>query len=196
MTYISGKSSNKIVHHSGCRYIKMIPKCNRKYFLSMNDAMDIGYSQCRYCSGIEKYLREEKRFIKPYCKKYGIYYGFNPKDGSVDIVSSSGKWKIILEKHHKRLVLYHKNNHVVRLDDPIPGYHKQKSASSSLNGHFEYIVDHDEYRKNNPIYGNHKKKRGTKARRRLRIREEKYRKIQGMRFVNNLLDELAVGNIS
>ncbi len=97
MCYICGKSSNKIVHNQICRYVKMMPKKNKKYFNDLQEALEAGYKQCRYCAQIERYLRKENKDLERFCKSKGIYYFFNPDDGSLDVLSKSGKWKVIVK---------------------------------------------------------------------------------------------------
>ena len=193
MSYICGKSRNKIVHHLGCRYIKIIPMQNQRHFSSFKEAAEAGYVQCKYCAGIEKYLREENKVIRNYCVSHGIYYAFNASDGSLDVISHSGKWKIVVEKYPNVIGLYHQNNNVIRKRDFVPGFHKQNARFDTLMGYMSYIVDHDIYRFNNPIYENSKKKmgRGIKAQRNIKFRENKLRKLHSISYVNNILDKIS-----
>ena len=199
MCYICGKSSNKIVHYKSCRYVKMIPDKNKKFFNSAKEAEDAGYVQCKYCSYIQKYLRKENTELEKYCKAKGIYFYFGRKDGSLDIISKSGKWKIIVNGRKNLIWLYHKNSHGFDKNDSfIKGYHSQKVRSSTLMGYMKYIVEHDEYRAANPLYSSQKSNtvKGSRKWKKQQKREKKIRKMQGVRYVTELLNNMSLGNIA
>ena len=199
MCYVCGKSSNKIVHTQGCRYVKMMPEKNRKYFSNLKDASDAGYVQCKYCSHIKKYLNREEKQLEKYCRPNGVYFYFNSADGSLDVISRSGKWKIIVNGQKHFIWLYHKNNHGSRFGDLVPGYHSQKIRSSSLMGYMSYIVEHDRYREENPLYERQKHTntvKGSKKWKKDQRRAYRMRKTQSIRYVNALLENMACGNIA
>ncbi len=190
--YICGKSKNKIVHRPDCRYMKIIPTRNRKEFATFNEAEQEGYIQCKYCAGIIRLLRAEAKNIRKYCVLNGIIYDFNTKDGALDLISHSGKWKIVLERYPDVIGLYHQNNNVIKKNGFVPGFHKQKARCDSLLGYMEYIVSHDAYRTKNPIYEQARKKmgRGRKAQRKIKRREVELRRIHNFVYVNNILDKI------
>lgn len=91
MCYVCGKSRNKIVHRTGCRYVSMIPNQNRKYFMTLTEAEEAGYVQCRYCAYIRKYMDNEKNELVSFCRQNGLYCAFNCRDGALDVISHTGK---------------------------------------------------------------------------------------------------------
>ncbi len=195
MCYICGKSSNKIVHTMDCRYVKMIPEKNRKLFRTYKNASEAGYIQCKYCAPILKYLDREEQELTRYCRANGLFYSFNRNDGSIDVVSRSGKWKIIINGKKQFIWLYHKNVNGAWPDDFIPGYHSQRTRSSSLMGYMRYIVEHDRYRVENPLYESQRHPnaiKGSKKWNKDRRREVRARKTQDIRYVLNLIDSLAM----
>lgn len=198
MCYVCGKSANKIVHTTNCRYVKMMPNKNKKYFHTLKEAAEAGYVQCKYCAHIEKYLRREDKALDSYCRPNGVYYYFNPADGAIDVISRTGKWKIIVNGQKHFIWLYHKNNHGANPNDLVPGFHSQKVRRSSLMGYMEYIVAHDQYRTENPLYDRQVKQMGTgaKARKNTRRREKKMRRTQSIRYVMTLLDSMSDGVIA
>ena len=198
MGYICGKSNNKIVHNDACRYVKMIPKDNRKYFDAIEDAMEEGYKHCRYCSRMNKYMHQEKN-LKIYCKSNGLFYRFNVRDGAIDVVSRSGRWKIITTggKHHY-IHLYHRNyTNCKGSKEKISGYHKQRVMSENLQGYMEYIVDHDRFRMNNPLFEEQLKKfpsnvkKGTKMWKWKRYCEEKRRLVMNDNYAEGIAEIMA-----
>ena len=72
MCYICGGSRNKIIHNMDCRYVKMIPEKNRRYFNNPKDIAEAGYVRCKYCAYIMKYLRKEKKEIERFCRMASI----------------------------------------------------------------------------------------------------------------------------
>lgn len=193
MSYVYGKSRNRIVHMNGCRYTKMIQ--HKEYFSTLKEASDAGYVQCRYCSKIMKYLNSENKQLKDYCISNGVYFYFDPADGSVDVISRSGRWKIIVNGQRNQIWLYHRNNPGTNTDGFVPGYHSQKIRSSSLMGYMNYIVEHDRYRQENPLY-ECQKRAGIKGSKGEKRRAEKIRRMQSIRYVNELIDSMARGKIA
>lgn len=193
MCYICGKSSNKIIHFPTCGYVQQIPKKNRKYFEELKDATDNGYVYCRRCARIALDIRREKKDLSSFCRKNGIVYQFNPSDGALDVLSPSGEWKIVVsgKKHH--LWLYHKNESGRKTEGPFPGFHSQKVCRDTICDYMKYIIGHDIYRIDHPLYGvpDKKPKPGTKAWRKLLKREKAARRRRSIRYVIKLLDEVA-----
>lgn len=199
MCYVCGKSNNKIVHTMGCRYVKMMPDKNRKFFHTLKEASEAGYVQCKYCAHIKKYLSREEKQLEGFCRPNGVYYYFNPVDGSIDVISRSGKWKIIVNGQRHFIWLYHKNNHGSNYGDLVPGYHSQRIRSSSLMGYMSYIVEHDKYREENPLYDrqkHHNAEKGSKKWKKDQRRAKNMRKTQSIRYVMNLLDEMSAGRVA
>lgn len=199
MCYVCGKTGNKIVHSMGCRYVKMMSEKNKKYFNSLKEAFEAGDKQCKYCAYINKYLKKEEKELERFCRPNGVYYYYNPSDGSLDVISHSGKWKIIVNGQKNYIWLYHKNSRGSNYRDFVPGYHSQRIHSSSLMGYMRYIVEHDKYRENNPLYERQKHTntvKGSKKWKKDQRRAEQIRRKQSIRYVNELLENMARGNIA
>ena len=109
MCYVCGKSRNKIAHSPDCRYVKMIPEQNKKYIMSRRMVADTDYRFCKCCAPILQYLRRERQDLDNYTRATGLSYTFNPSDGSLDIISKSDVWKIIVNGGQDFIWLYHKN---------------------------------------------------------------------------------------
>lgn len=188
MCYVCGESRNKMVHKMNCRYAVMIPDKNRKYFATLREAGEAGYVQCKYCAYIRKYMKEERKELSDFCRKNGLYYEFNREDGALDVISRTGRWKIIVNGKRHFIWLYHKNLRGGRKDSFVPGYHSQKICRSTLIDYMKYIAEHDQYRMENPLYESQKAGRGKRARAEQRQQAQKVRKWQSIRYVTELLN--------
>lgn len=198
MCYICGKSRNKIVHSSECRYVKMIPEKNRKYYKNVKDAYKDGYVNCKYCAHIKEYLAREEKNLKNICNINGVLYYFNVADGSLDVISKSGKWKIIVNGQRNFIWLYHKSKFGERKGDLVPGYHSQKVRCSTLEGYMNYIVEHDRYREDNPLYDWQKHTNspvGSKKWKKDQRKAKKVRRSNSINYVMELLNNMSVGNL-
>ena len=129
----------------------------------------------------------------------GIYYYFNHADGTIDVISRSGKWKIIVNGQKHFIWLYHKNTNGSEMRGLVPGYHSQSVRRSTLMGYMRYIKGHDEYRENDPLY-NYQKHSGVSKRSKNwgndQRRAERIRRTQSIRYVVELLENRALGNIT
>ena len=203
MCYVSGKSTNKIVHRLDCRYVKMMPAKNKKYFSRFKEASDAGYVQCKYCAPIKEYLKKEEKDLRSYCNGNGLFYSFNNSDGSLDIISRTGKWKIIVNGQKNFIWLYHMNtdyrHDTSKFSDMVPGYHSQNVRKSTLLGYMSYIVNHDNFRHENPLYGKYyhpNRIKGSKRWRKERKRADRIRRAQSIDYVLSLLDGMSAGVFS
>ena len=193
MCYICGKSDNKIAHSRDCRYVKLIPEKNRKYFGNRRSAREAGYGYCKCCAYIMQYVRKEKKALDDYSQATGLTYSFNRQDGSLDIKSRSDEWKIVVRGKDETIRLYHKNQLDLGEESGIPGYHMQKVLKGTVLGYLDYIVKHDVFRERNPFgQSRRRSKRYNPAARRMMIeakkkadRMSKIRKIQRQRRKDN-----------
>ena len=193
MCYICGMSDNKIAHSWDCRYVKLIPEKNRKYFDYRRSANEAGFGYCKYCSYVMRYVRKEKKALDDYCQATGLTYSFNRQDGSLDIKSRSDEWKIVERGRDHSLRLFHKNQLDLGEESIIPGYHNQKITRGTVLGYLDYIVKHDIFRERNPIgQGRRRSGRYNPAARRMMIearkkadRMSKIRMIQRQRRKDN-----------
>ncbi len=195
MSYVCGRSSNRIVHRNDCRYVKMIPVKNRKFFATAEEARAEGYSCCKYCSHIWRYVEKEKDALDAFCSKNGLVYSFNRTDGFLDIDSRQDRWKIIVngKKHH--IFLYHRNTKINLKPERtlVPGFHGQKTISPTVLGYLKYISGHDEYVEE--LTKAHKKKskpvKGTKRYWKMVRREQKGVRRKQIRNVLEIIDRIS-----
>ena len=151
MFYSCSKTS-KIIHNPRCGHLIHIPRENQFFFGTdeiLESALRDGYGFCMDCSFLGRKLKKERLIIDRICEKNQIHYWFNRKDGTLDIVSRYDVWKIIVRGDNNTIALYHKNTRPYGTSD-VPGYHRQKAHSTSLNRFFRSIVVHDEYRFRHP----------------------------------------------
>lgn len=144
------------------------------------------------CKAMDRLFIGEEDIVKEFCKENGVYYYINNVEESIDIISKSGKWKIVVDNVYGNMCLYHKNtNNVIEKCD-IPGYHLHVTNSNYIIEYFMHIVEHDKYREENPLYKCQIKKtiKGSKKWNKMQKRARKMRRIQKIRYVNNLLDSI------
>lgn len=200
--YIHGESGNKIFHKGNCSYVKMIPIERRHIFFSLQEALKAGYIPCKHCSSVySRLMRQEKKSLESFCIPKGICYFFNSQEGALEVISKSGKWKIVGTDDNTEIVLYHKNAKVQRKKGIIPGYHLQKATSKTLLGYMEYIANHDTYRDDNPLSAKDaevakRKKPGSKKWKKFQEKAEALKKRRDENYVMELLDNMSRGNIS
>jgi len=173
MCYVCGRSRNKIAHTLSCRYVKMIPDKNRRYFYNRREITESGYGYCKYCAPILKFIKREKKDLDNYSRATGLSYSFDPADGSLNVISRTDTWKIIVNGRMSFIWLYHKNYFDAEEESMIPGYHFQSVRKSTILGYFEYIARHDIFRELNPL--DEKKKRPKKAKNSWSVRKAQTR---------------------
>ena len=199
MCYVWSKSEEKIFHSADCRYVKCIKDENKIYFKTLKEATGAGYRQCKCCSYIQEYLDRENSRIEGFCKQNGIYYYIDLCDGALNVISKTGKWKIIVNGRYHNIWLYHKSILGTYDDEYITGYHSQKAFSKSLMGYMKYIVNHDGFRQDKPLCrasAHLNCTKGSKKWKRVQKHAEKARKQQSIQYVLNLLDNMSTGNIA
>ncbi len=195
MGYVcSCNSENNLFHWHKCRYVKMIAKKNRIEITTTKEARDQGYKYCKCCSTMMRKLQDERLEAEQFGKRHGIQMIFDRDDGAIDVVSKSGRWKLVYNSKKDHVFLYHKNNSKVpHKDDFISGYHYQSAYSDSLLGYLEYIYEHDSYRMNNPLYAQKFEISCDKGGKKRKNRQRKKQRKQSIRYVNYLLNGMASG---
>ena len=197
MCYVCGLNSKR-VHNINCRYVKRMSESGKMTFATYKEARLSGYEPCKYCVSIRKYLKREKKQIEEYCKPYGIHFFLNQSDASVEALSKSGKWKIVVDDETQDLLLYHYSNGTLKQSDVIPGYHRQNVKRNKLLGYLKYIYQHDKFREAHPLYTrqtNPNVMKGSKKWKKQKNHEDKMRRTQSIRYVTELLNNMALGNI-
>lgn len=146
---------------------------------------------------IESYLNMEKKELDSYCRDNGLYYRLNSEKSTLDVISKSGEWKIVVDGDENLIRLYHRNHHWTKERSLILGYHRQYISSDTLMGYMKYIVNHDMYREENPLYKHlvdSKTVKGSKRWKKNQQKAERVRKSRRIRYVNAILDSISLGN--
>ena len=198
MYYYCKKSSRKIIHKVECAYISSIDINDIGWFESLTEAYEHGYRLCKHCSPLFKHYKNERDKILEYCQNRGLSVWLGDK--GISIHSLKSRWKIALDdKDH--MILYHKNDFETSRDylSEIKGYHYQGDVRCDrIVEYLEYIVEHDRYRLNNPVYVPKKKKehslpkKGTKRYKKAQKKLEKHKRIQAIKNVISLIDSISV----
>lgn len=195
MPYASIHSKMRIVHRDDCRYVKAVSPENERHFYTLRKAASEGFVHCLCCAPMQKYLRKEKDALDSFCKRNGLFYSFNRSDGSLDVISRTGKWKIIVNGQKDFIWLYHKS--LFRQEDSfVPGYHSQNVRKSTLLGYLQYVAAHDGYRKEEPLYDFQKRGTGRQCRRDQERQAKKIRRKQSIIYVTELLNGMSKGVIA
>ena len=195
MFYYSKKSRKKVIHLDTCSIKGRIHDNNLEYFESLQEAYKKGYRLCRHCSPLVRQYRQVKNDSCTYSLKKGIRFYYT--DNAVVVKTSFSKWKIVVAETGKRLALYHKNTYKSAHDAEslVEGYHLQNIRKGSIQGYFEYIANHDDYRLANPVYVPPKTKKkelprkGTKRYKSQQRREEQKARKHSIWRTLALIDE-------
>jgi hypothetical protein len=197
------KSSRKIVHYSGCRYLKTHMDDNWGTFDSLAEAHAAGYRLCKCCSPIARHYRLEQKQILQYCAEAGL--SCYQTDGSVNVTTPYSRWKIITSGRKNLLFLYHQNTNPYWKDDGhisiIPGYHSQAIRKDSIVEYLKSIVEHDAYRQIHPAYIPKPPKaerapapKGSKRWHKEQRKATRLKRRSEIRNVMNLIDQLQAAN--
>lgn len=198
MYYYNKKSAKKIIHTFECFHIVHTCIEDIGWFETLKEAYQQGYRFCKHCNPLFKYYKAENKEIIDFCRKNGLSVILRNKN--ILVCSIKSNWKITLDKNN-RIVLYHKNEFETNRDylSEINGYHLQGDARrDSIVSYLNYIIRHDDYRMQNPIYISKKEKesppprKGTKRYKSLQRRIEKYERKKAIRNVLDLIDSLSI----
>lgn len=198
MLFYAEKSSRKIVHYSGCKYLTKRMTKSRGSFDSIEDAHLAGYRLCKCCSPIARHYQKERRQILNFCAAEGL--SCYQSDGRIIVTTPMSRWQIITAGKKNTLFLYHKNTNSNWKDarqSMIPGYHSQAVRKDTICGYLAYISAHDAYRCAHPAYSpkpprceRPPAKKGSKRWRKEQRRDAQHRKRSDIRNVLNLIDHL------
>ena len=156
--YICSKNSrNKVVHYHDCHYVARMSLGKKVFYSTWWDAMNDGCRECQYCHSIRSVFNREKKALKEFCKENKVRCKL--KGDSLEISTKESKWKLFLMSFNRQLHLYHKNTverpyYMVKHDEilePIDGYHFQTSKLKTLKKVLQYILSHDEFRREHPV---------------------------------------------
>ena len=146
--FVASKN-RRMFHRQGCRYVNNIKKENRIFFIYEQEAVDLGWDFCPYCSPIMNRLKKEEKALT-FASEHSLQLSFCKEDGALRIASPSEEWKLFLDGN-QRFHLYHKSEalHDTFLD--VPGFHDQRVNYPAILLYLEYIVGHYEYRQRKPF---------------------------------------------
>lgn len=149
MYYYSKRSSRRIVHIDTCRYYHKFSEKNIGCFYTLEDANAAGYYMCKCCAPIRKFLRGNEGVLNEFCQKNGIAYYLD--NNEIIVEAPYSKWRIRILPNGTKIVLYHQNTINLFAWGEVPGYHKQNVFRHSVIEYLQYIVEHEAYRRHNPI---------------------------------------------
>lgn len=146
--FVASKMSRKnIVHTENCSCVSRIKEENKIVYSNITDALQHGKCYCTKCSLLYKKYTEEKQWIDNFMKNRDMILKFD--EIGLNVISPYGKWYICQRKENC-LSLYHRSTRPNNKKTAIKGYHNQKFTSKSMEELFNYIYNHDMYRKYHP----------------------------------------------
>lgn len=123
-----------------------------KPLFSEEQARAEGLQACEFCSPMGVRYQKVCTQAEEFCSTRGMECEM--QDGILVVETFIGTWKLVAVDDGK-MILYHKNvrknHHTTGVD--IPGYHRQRVFKTTIMEYLEYIIQHDLYRKNNPLPG-------------------------------------------
>lgn len=195
MYYYCKNSEKKIIHTINCFHIQNTDIENTGWFESLSEAYEYGYRLCKHCNPLFKYYKKEQKSVLDFCRKNGM--SIHLSNRSISVTSIKSKWKIVLDKKNK-IVLYHKNDFVTDKDylSEVDGYHLQGDVrKKSIVEYLKYIIEHDSYRRMNPLYIPDKRKttppkKGTKRYKKEQEKKARQQHRYAVKTVLDLIDSL------
>lgn len=194
--YVASRGSPEwIFHDPSCGYVKLIHDKNKVYFHTRQEALNYGYNFCLCCSPLMKQFRKEERTLGHVCDENDLEMKVNYNNETLDVTSKISKWKITYDEAQSELVLYHKNTYQGRVKPcPFTGYHPQHVRRKDFYSIFQYIIQHDAFRKKHPVQTKGIPKKGTrtyqKDLQKYKKKQKRIKKSQGMKKVWFLLKEV------
>lgn len=164
--YICSRYSKRhIVHSQNCYYVANMAEHNKVHFHTWKDAMDAGCRKCKYCNSMKAVFCRQKKNVKQFCRTHPICCKL---EGDLLVIQTSDSaWKLRFCPYDRKLHLYHRNTYErpyyqMKADEllaPIDGYHFQTNQCANIVGCLKYILQHDRYRRKNPVGSKPKKKK-------------------------------------
>lgn len=185
-------SRRRVVHTEDCCYSKRVKAANQRRFATVEDAFASGFRLCRHCNPVARQFRQEQQAILDCCYRQGmtcfrVYAG-------IRVETPYSRWMIVPSARVGGTELYHRNTQKRETDSCYPGFHRQRVAYPTLLPHFTYILEHDRYRKANPLRSpksaKEPAKKGTKRYRKEQKRARKRAKREAVRNVLTLFAQL------
>lgn len=184
--YYSKKSNRKIIHLKNCPHIRSCGKTG--CFDTLIEAHKNDYHLCKYCNPIAISFRKQFKINMDFCRENGVAFFWSGE--VLNFTTPRSQWKVEMSNKGDKLVLYHKNTFEKNeIDLCLNGYHRQYDVQKdSIIEYLKYIVDHDQFRRRNPVCHSIVKpeppKKGTK---RFRREQKKQRDCQKRRAIKDVL---------
>ena len=150
---VSIERRSRTYHKPGCHYEKRIQPQYRMH-MGPNKAESYGYRECKYCGGLQGYVRvygKNEQYIDP---KNTIRCSYDNKTDTMYVRTDIGFWKLFWKKRDKKsgYVLYHLNEYDPDADTERlkhGKYHRQSDVqmSDSIDKLLHYIEAHDHAKK-------------------------------------------------
>ena len=195
MLYHCRKSNRKVVHFSGCSYLKGKYKRDLKAFHSLIPTLKEGYKLCKCCNPLEKLYRKDEEEVKKFCYENLIAIDF--KGHEINFITLDSEWKVIPISRTEYIFLHKNEVSKKKKKDmpksPIPGYHIQNIRFNNLLPFCEYILRHDNYRDDHPVFipPPLPPKKGTKRWKKEEKEKRKKEKKKAASNVLKMLDKIA-----
>ncbi len=208
MYIFSKKSRSKIAHTITCHHIRNTDISFLGGFDDKRDVIAHGYRLCRHCTRTDKLYNKYKRRAEDFCKLHSMKCTI--LNDVVSITTTHSSWKLIMHDWFDDFSLYHKNSvystfipkckknsdHTKPSD--TEGYHYQKFHSKSVIEILEYILNHDNYRKENPYFpklytADMTTKKNKKNKAHAKKKEKQIQRGQKLNIVRNLFSALEQG---
>jgi len=195
MYYYNKNSRKKVVHAAECFCIRNRPSDAFGCFETLQEVEANGYRLCRHCSLLARQYRKECAALTEYCRKNAVSIFFD--DRFIGIYTPHSHWRLILNEGNEAFSLYHENSYESKrdADSAVPGYHLQRVCKGSVQGYLEYVVEHERYRRMNPLYIREQKqlpRKGTKRYKKQQAKAERYARRKAIARVLTLIDGLNV----
>ena len=185
MCIASKNSKKKIMHRAGCPYAKRIAEANRIELGAAKHAAEDGWRHCSCCAPLAAFLRRDRRKMDLLARDTGLAFELNPLDGTLEMRTDAGEWKLGYNLTSKHITLYHRDTFIVRGEKgpAITGYHVQNVSKDSVYGYALYAVQHDNYRRMYPAASEETlaEYRETARKRREKKMEKRMKRLRGRR---------------
>lgn len=190
MYITSIKSSRKIVHRPGCYHLNHVCSENRIYHNTLKSALSEGCHVCADCMKAEKRFDDNFKKINTFAQENKMNWDIS--DEGISIRTKSSGWKIIAGENEKYSMYHANDNGISQRGDKMPGYHYQNAHCTNIFDYFNYVVEHDNYRKK--YITKPTKRKGTPGYKNQMKMIEKKRKFHKVVNVYNLIDSLGINN--
>ena len=186
MLYYSCNS--RIAHFEGCHHLKRVQENNLYCFDSYTEAKENGFRICKCCDPVMNAYEKEKEKLLPFCAENGFICF--AKDSVVHLQTVHSKWRV-MPSDGGGLVVYHKNTRFKKnsVQSQVAGYHLQNVNCRDILEVCKYVMDHDDYRYQNPVKkdkSSGKKTGSPKGSRKWRAQQNRIKKKNRQNAIKNV----------